>query len=147
MDTIVVGIDASDHAVRALRWAFDEAALRGAELELVHAYVRPEAFSYPGILLDDLPSDAELEAAARQVVEDTVAKVEPRHDVAFTVTVAAGGAAGVLCDRAADAELLVVGARGLGGFRGLLLGSVSQQVVVHSPCPVVIVPPERRQRH
>lgn len=144
MGTIVVGIDASDHAVRALRWAFAEAELRGDELELVHAYSRPEAVYYPGIMVNDLPTQAELEAAARQVIEDAVSKVLPRPDVPYTMTVQSGGAAGVLCGRAADADLVVVGARGLGGFRGLLLGSVSQQVVAHSPCPVVIITPERR---
>jgi len=50
-----------------------------------------------------------------------------------------GAPAGVLLDEAQDAELLVVGSRGLGGFRGLLLGSVSQQCTHHAPCPVVIV--------
>jgi len=144
MATIVVGIDASEDAQRALAWAFEEARLRGAELELVHAYSRPEAAFMPGMLITDLPSDAELEAAARQVVEDAVGKIAPRPSVPTVTTVQAGGAAGVLCGRAADAELVVVGARGLGGFRGLLLGSVSQQVVTHSPCPVVVVVPERR---
>jgi nucleotide-binding universal stress UspA family protein len=61
-----------------------------------------------------------------------------------TRDVRSGGAAGVLCARAQDAELVVVGARGLGGFRGLLLGSVTQQVVAHSPRPVVVVVPEDR---
>ncbi|MFA9429987.1 universal stress protein [Egicoccus sp. AB-alg2] len=144
MGTIVVGIDASEDAQRALQWAFAEAELRGAELELVHAFARPEVAFMPGMLVTDLPTDAELEAAAKQVVEDAVAKIVPKPDVATVTTVQAGGAAGVLCGRAADAELVVVGARGLGGFRGLLLGSVSQQVVTHSPCPVVVVVPERR---
>lgn len=144
MGLIVVGIDASDHARRALEWAFAEAELRGAELELVHAYARPEPVYYPGIMIGDLPSQEELEAAAHQLVEDVVAKIVPRPDVPFTITVQAGGPAGVLCGRANDADLVVVGARGLGGFRGLLLGSVSQQVVTHSPCPVVIITPERR---
>jgi nucleotide-binding universal stress UspA family protein len=64
-------------------------------------------------------------------------------DVELVRTVRAGGAASVLTAEAEGADLLVVGARGLGGFRGLLLGSVSQQTVAHSPCPVVVVTRER----
>lgn len=146
MGLIVVGVDASDHARRALEWAFAEAELRGAELELVHAYARPEPIYYPGIMVTDLPSDVELQDAAREVVAEAVAKIVPRPDVPYSVTVQAGAPAEVLCGRGNDADLVVVGARGLGGFRGLLLGSVSHQVVTHSPVPVVIVPPERRQQ-
>ncbi|MEX0868262.1 MAG: universal stress protein, partial [Nitriliruptoraceae bacterium] len=62
-------------------------------------------------------------------------------DVAVETRVVAGTPARVLVAQAADADLLVVAARGLGGFRGLMLGSVSQQVVTHAPCPVVVVPP------
>ncbi|GGI09497.1 universal stress protein [Egicoccus halophilus] len=144
MNRIVVGIDASEHARRALEWAFAEAELRGAELELVHAYLRPEVAYVPGMVVTDIASDSELQAAARELVEEMVGKIVPRPTVPYEVTVQAGGAAGVLCGRAADADLAVVGARGLGGFRGLLLGSVSQQVVTHSLCPVVVVVPERR---
>jgi nucleotide-binding universal stress UspA family protein len=56
-----------------------------------------------------------------------------------------GAAAGVLLDAARDADLLVVGSRGLGGFRGLLLGSVSSKMAAHAPCPVVIVRPAAPQ--
>jgi nucleotide-binding universal stress UspA family protein len=139
---IVVGIDASEDSLRALRWALREAELRQASVELVHAYPIPELTAMPMIVT--LPSDDELQKAAEQVLTDALATVGGAADIPVTTTARAGSPAAVLCDVARDAELLVVGARGLGGFRGLLLGSVSHQVVAHSPCPVVTVVPEER---
>jgi nucleotide-binding universal stress UspA family protein len=142
MSRIVVGIDASEDSLRALRWALREAELRQASVELVHAYPIPELTAMPMIVT--LPSDDELQKAAEQVLTDAVATVGGAGEIPVTTTARAGSPAAVLCDVARDAELLVVGARGLGGFRGLLLGSVSHQVVAHSPCPVVTVVPEER---
>ena len=90
-----------------------------------------------------LPDDAELRAAAASVLEDALKAVGGAGDVEVILTTRAGGAAGVLTQAAEEAELLVIGARGLGGFQGLLLGSVSQLTVPHSPCPVVVVTRER----
>lgn len=142
MARIVVGIDASKDSIRALTWAVDEARLRDAELELVHAYASADYVALPALVT--LPTDQELTKAAEAVLDDALAAVDDAPGVRITRTVRAGGAAGVLCDVAEGADLLVVGARGLGGFRGLLLGSVSHQVVAHSPCPVVVVTPEER---
>jgi nucleotide-binding universal stress UspA family protein len=141
MSRIVVGIDTSPDAERALTWALDEARLRGAKLELVHAYPTPELTALPMVVT--LPNDEELRAAAESVLEDAIASVGGADDVELIRTVRAGGAASVLTTAAEGADLLVVGARGLGGFRGLLLGSVSQQTVAHSPCPVVVVTREK----
>ena len=142
MSRIVVGIDTSPDAERALAWALDEARLRDATLELVHAYPTPELTALPMVVT--LPNDEELRAAAQSVLDDALASVGGAGDVDVVQTVRAGGAASVLTQAAEGADLLVVGARGLGGFRGLLLGSVSQQAVAHSPCPVVVVTRERR---
>jgi nucleotide-binding universal stress UspA family protein len=139
---IVVGLDSSQEAVRALRWALDEARLRGAELQLVHAYPTPELVALPAVVT--LPSDDELRAAADEVISEQLERVGGPGDVSVTRTVRSGGAAAVLCEVAKGADLLVVGARGLGGFRGLLLGSVTHQVVAHSPCPVLVTVPEHR---
>lgn len=139
---IVVGLDSSEESARALRWALDEARLRGAELQLVHAYPTPELVALPAVVT--LPSDDELRAAADEVIAEQLERIGGPGDVPITRTVRSGGAAAVLCDVAAGADLLVVGARGLGGFRGLLLGSVTHQVVAHSPCPVVVTVPEHR---
>lgn len=142
MSTIVVGIDSSEGARRALEWALEEAALREAEVELVHAFPTPEIAALPTVMT--FPSNDELHAYAEQVVEEALEAVGGSGEVPVITTVRSGGAANILCEAAADADLLVVGARGLGGFRGLLLGSVTHQVVTHSPCPVVVVMPDTR---
>jgi nucleotide-binding universal stress UspA family protein len=141
MGRIVVGVDSSDHAVRALSWAIEEARLRGSSLELVHAYPTPEVTAMPAIIT--LPSDEELRSAARATVDEALERAGGAEGVDVSVRVEPGGAAWVITEAAQGADLLVLGARGLGGFRGLLLGSVSQQAATHSPCPVVIVPPEK----
>jgi nucleotide-binding universal stress UspA family protein len=139
---IVVGIDGSEGSLRGLRWALQEAALRRVEVEAVHTYSDAPLGIDP-MMAAQVPAPEELRAAAESLLDGALAKVGGPGEVTVHRTVAVGGAASVLCERAAGADLLVVGARGLGGFRGLLLGSVSQQVVSHSPCPVVTVVPER----
>jgi nucleotide-binding universal stress UspA family protein len=141
VNRIVVGVDSSADAQRALRWALDEAALRGAELQLVHSYPTPELTALPAVVT--LPSDEELRHAAEEILDEALAAAGGPGEVNVTKTVRAGGAAAVLTEVAEGADLMVVGARGLGGFRGLLLGSVTHQVVAHSPCPVVVVVPEK----
>ena len=141
MAKIIVGVDASEHATRAVVWAVDEARLRGADLEIVHAVHQPDIAAMPAVL--PMPTHEQLEQAGNQLVDELLAEVDT-SGVTVTRDVRSGGAAGVICNRAADADLVVVGARGLGGFRGLLLGSVTQQVVAHSPKPVVVVVPEDR---
>jgi nucleotide-binding universal stress UspA family protein len=133
---IVVGVDASPAAAKALAWAVEEARLRGSILEVVHAYAPAEVLLLPAIV--SIPSDRELEEAAAAVLESVLEKVDT-EGVPLVRAARPGGAAGVLCRAAEGADLLVVGARGLGGFKELLLGSVSHQVATHARCPVVIV--------
>ena len=132
---IVVGVDRSRGAEAALRWAADEARLRGADLEVVHcwanypigtelAYVDPTLF----------------EEGAATVLTEALAHLGDVDGVEVKSRLVRGAAAPALLDAGDGAALLVVGARGHGGFTGLLLGSVSQQVSHHAPCPVVIVP-------
>jgi nucleotide-binding universal stress UspA family protein len=88
--------------------------------------------------------DEELAAGARRTLERALADAGDRTaGVDVEPVVREGAPARVLLEEADDADLLVVGSRGLGGFRGLLLGSVSQQCSHHAPCPVVVVPHER----
>lgn len=137
-ERIVVGVDGSDDGQRALRWAVDEAGARGCALEVVHAWQPPFLAGYP---LDPLATDAEaFEAPARRVMERALDDA----DVASLArpverTLRPARPASALLDAAEDADLVVVGSRGIGGFRGLLVGSVSLQVARHSPCPVVVV--------
>lgn len=137
MSRIVVGVDASEHSDRALAWAIAEAQLRGAELEVVHAYTALDIAALPAVV--SYVEDEELVKHAHAVVDERLAAVGVPEDVPVTRSVRSGNPATVLLAAAKGADLLVVGARGLGGFRGLLLGSVSHQVATHAACPVVIV--------
>lgn len=139
---IVVGIDSSDGAVEALRWAIEEALLRDATLDVVHCWATPHLGS-PLVAVEPmgsaLPTDG-LEAEAR--LDSIVARVTERlerSDVALRKQLIENAPARGLIEAAEDADMLVVGCRGRGGFAGLLIGSVSQQCVLHSPCPVVVV--------
>jgi nucleotide-binding universal stress UspA family protein len=140
MGRIVVGIDSSKTSLKALRWALAEAKLRGASLQLVHAFPRPELVGMTMVVT--LPSDDELREASAQVLSEALESVGGAGDVPVTTHVGAGGPASVLVETAHDADLLVIGSRGLGGFRGMLLGSVTQQVIAHAPCPVVVITPD-----
>jgi nucleotide-binding universal stress UspA family protein len=132
---IVVGVDGSPGSRAALRWAADEARLRRARVEAVHCW----AYHPVGTELAFL-DPAVFEEGAATVLHDAVANLGDTGEVELDLRLVQGPAARTLLDAAEGAQLLVVGARGHGGFTGLLLGSVSQQVVHHAPCPVVIVP-------
>jgi nucleotide-binding universal stress UspA family protein len=135
---IVVGVDGSEESKAALRWAVEEARLRGAAVRVVHAWTaRPVLV--PGSPL--LAGDWELvRKAAEDFAHGCVADaIDHPNDLEVTVDAVHGVPAVALVQAARGAELLVVGSCGHGGFAGLLLGSVSQQCVHHAPCPVVIV--------
>jgi nucleotide-binding universal stress UspA family protein len=136
MTGIVVGVDGSEGGTIALRFAVEEGRLRGWPVTAVLAWdYLDQPRADPSVAFD--PSYGESHAAAyceahlAGVLGDSAAGIEKR--------VVNDKAAPALLDAAADAELLVVGARGLGGFKGLLLGSVSRAVVEHAPCPVAVV--------
>ena len=141
MGKIVVGVDGSDSSKAALHWAVEEARLRSVPVEAIYAYEVP--IVSPGLTpaphLDLVTLVTEQHAAAVQLITALGGEVGG-DDSAVTVTPAAieGPAASVLIDAARDADLLVVGSRGHGGFAELLLGSVSEQCVHHAPCPVLV---------
>jgi nucleotide-binding universal stress UspA family protein len=144
--TVVVGVDASEGASAALRWAVTEARLRKARLRIVFAwtlsYPRGEGYGYLIGPLDVVPYGgvSDQRHAAEVVLERATAHLWPEAgDLEIDREVSEGPAAEVLVEASADADLLVVGSRGHGGFVGLLLGSVSQQCAHHAACPVVIV--------
>lgn len=133
---IVVGIDGSQPSKAALRWALRQARLTGATVDAVIAWDFPATYGWQ---MAPLQTD-DIETAATKTIEATINDVvgsEPGVPVHPHVT--RGHAAQVLLDAADDAELIVVGNRGHGGFAGALLGSVSQHCVQHAPCPVVVV--------
>jgi nucleotide-binding universal stress UspA family protein len=139
---IVVGVDGSEPSRAALRWALQEAELREAELVIVNAWSSPTVPAYAGVaaapLSPGMRDDAREGAAdlVRTVADEVAGEERALH---FDYVTEEGSAAEVLIEAARDADVLVVGSRGHGGFTGLLLGSVSQQVAHHAPCPVVIV--------
>jgi nucleotide-binding universal stress UspA family protein len=137
---IIVGVDGSSGSRQALSWALAEANLRGAALEVVHSWNYPEpgakasAASGPAVTVEALEEDA------LQVVEESLDGLGVGEGLDLRRHVAPAPAALALVEAAEGADLLVVGARGRGGFAGLLLGSVAQQCAQHTPCPLVIVP-------
>ncbi|TCC24771.1 universal stress protein [Kribbella speibonae] len=139
---IVVGYDGSTGSQSALRWATAEAVRTRAPLRLVEAFelviiTRPT----PGHVVP-----LEAVRTARQTALDAVAEGIRLHHPGLTVdtTLEGGPAARVLVDAAQDARTVVLGSRGLGGWSGLLVGSVAVQVTTHAQCPVVVIPHDQR---
>jgi nucleotide-binding universal stress UspA family protein len=130
---ITVGVDGSPESAKATAWAADQARLTGGTLELVIAWARPVSYGLPLVVGGYDP-----EAQAREVVEKAAANTDLPTD-RLRVTVVNGAAPTVLVAQATNADLLVVGSRGHGGFSELLLGSVSTHCVHHASCPVVVV--------
>jgi nucleotide-binding universal stress UspA family protein len=136
MGRIVVGVDGSNRSKDALRWAAREAEALKSELDVVMTWapLNPDAW---------VPHDTKAPdrlAPTRRAIERIVRSVLGEHPgVQVRARAVEGPAAKTLLREAEDADLLVVGNRGHGGFAGLLLGSVSMQCVTHARCPVVVV--------
>jgi nucleotide-binding universal stress UspA family protein len=136
---VVVGVDGSEASTAALRFAFDEAAQHGAPLTVVR--------TWRGIFLDEaVPryplrvDPAEIEEGERAALAEQVAPLRTRYpDVAVDTAVVRGRPVRTLLDHGRTTRLLVVGSRGRSGFRGMLLGSTSQALVTHAPCPVAVI--------
>jgi nucleotide-binding universal stress UspA family protein len=142
---IVVGIDGSEGSERALEFAANEALLRKRGLRIVAAWHVPApVYSVGSFVVPTLPA-ADFEASMRAAAEREAAAAMERHpEIVSELVVRQGNAAAVLLEQSADADMLVVGSRGHGGFAGLLLGSVGHQCAQHAHCPVVIIPAEGR---
>jgi nucleotide-binding universal stress UspA family protein len=139
MPGIIVGVDGSEHSQRALAWAMREAQIRESPLTVISVspaiVSRWGAVSYPEGNLDQEQARQEIEA---DVAKEAAALSGTAPQV--TVRVIPGSPAAELVAAATDADLLVVGSRGSGGFARLMLGSVSSQVAQHAACPVVVIP-------
>ncbi|WP_236790892.1 universal stress protein [Amycolatopsis sp. GM8] len=139
---VVVGVDGSPTSVSALGVAFDEASWRGASLVAVHAwsdmdYATIVPWEYA--LLETEPSGQE---QARVLAESLAGWQEKYPDVSVERVVVKDRPRRQLLEWSAQAQLVVVGSRGRGGFRGLLLGSTSQALLHHAQCPVLVVRPQ-----
>ena len=147
MPGIIVGVDGSDHSRSALGWAIREAVQHHLPLTVMTvrpAPVRPATRIFWAV--PDLPEDSHNPEFTRKAVQQFVDQAVTETGVTvpeITVTVATGDAAEELVRASRDADLLVVGSRGSGGFAKLLMGSVSSQVTHHATCPVVVVPGTR----
>jgi nucleotide-binding universal stress UspA family protein len=136
---VLVGVDGSESALDAVRWGALEARRRRTALRLItsFAYGPDNVIAMPA--LGDQVRD-ELVAGARHRLADAVGVAEQTGPgLEDTADVLTGYPIGVLLDQAAQAQLLVLGSRGLGGLTGLLLGSVAVGTAAHAPCPVVVV--------
>jgi nucleotide-binding universal stress UspA family protein len=142
MSGIVVGIDGSGHSRHALAWAVREAARRQVPLTVVTAHSAAVGhfgtMSYP----EDQVVTQRARDAARKETEEALEGLTEAVPPQVNIQAVTGDPAEELLSAARDADLLVVGARGGGGFARRLTGSVSSQVADHSRCPVVIVPLE-----
>ena len=140
MKGIVVGIDGSGHSERALEWAAREAALRQAPLTVMT--VHPPVVEYFGGVREvELGEDLSerLREAAREQTDRVLGRLSATPPQ-VTVTAIAGFPADELLIASVGADLVVIGARGIGGFADFLMGSISSQVTHHAHCPVAVIP-------
>ncbi|MFG1621813.1 universal stress protein [Kribbella sp. NPDC049227] len=140
---VLVGVDGSVSAQAALAWTAAEASYRRCPLRIVHTFTWPMVADPFGLDLTEPMNDG-LRAAAGWILGD--AEIQARQaapDIKVSAELFAAGAVPTLLAQARDAQLVVVGSRGVGGFPGLLVGSVSSTVAAHAPCPVIVVHPHR----
>ncbi|MBT8159540.1 MULTISPECIES: universal stress protein [Arthrobacter] len=141
---LVVGVDGSEGSMAALRWAVSEAQLRGAAVHMVMAWRHPQSY-WPAtvwtMMMDSSGDTRQTMAnAANTELERLGMEARQGQNAEITWEAMEGHPAEVLVRAAEGAGALVVGSRGSGGFVGVLLGSVSQHVVVHASCPVILIP-------
>jgi nucleotide-binding universal stress UspA family protein len=141
INRIVVGVDGSDSSRKALRWAYEEAAHHGASITAVstwHPPALPMTPPYGAVPPEGYVSQPKQDAL--DLLERFVSGLDVREPAVDVRTeVEEGNPAEVLIERSTEADLVVVGSRGYGGFKGMLLGSTSQHLVAHAGCPVVVV--------
>jgi nucleotide-binding universal stress UspA family protein len=139
MPGIIVGVDGSGHSQRALERAMNEAAIRHAPLSVLT--VHPAIVGYYGGVVTS-PQDLELTEQAE--ADKVLAGLNGPHPESVTVKAVHGFPVEELINASKEADMIVLGSRGVGGFTRLMLGSTAGQVVQHAHCPVLIVPPANR---
>ena len=143
---IVVGVEGSGGAKAALRFAIREALFRQGHVEVITAFQNtyvPAAPDFNYVPLDPIDIEVEVEKMQQNVVDSVLEELPDKYTgVEIRRRLLKGRPADTLIQESEGAAMLVVGSRGRGGFRGLLLGSVSQEIAHHGMCPVVIVRPD-----
>jgi nucleotide-binding universal stress UspA family protein len=135
--TVVVGTDGSPNAAAALQWALDYARMSHATLRVLHAWHYPYGSSEAGAMM--APPPQVFEEGAQATLDQALEGVDT-SGVDIERCTREGSAASALLEEAKDADVLVVGARGHGGFAGMILGSVATQCSRHAEIPTVVVP-------
>lgn len=133
---IVVGVDGSEASKAALKWAARLAPSVGATIHAIVAWEYPIIFGLEGGLPLDWKPDQVAKEILNASLEEVFGKVRPTD---LQGSISQGHPTFVLLDASKDAEMLIVGSRGLGGFASLLLGSVSSACAEHAKCPVLVV--------
>lgn len=138
--TVLVGHDGSRYSDDALRWALSHASATGSDVTVARAWTIRSAPTPETFERGYVPPIEDFEKAVEQSLAADIADILAEFpNVSCTLAALRGPAANVLLAAAESAELLVLGPRGVGGFKGLFLGSVSEQLVTHAPCSVVVV--------
>ena len=145
MSGIIVGVDGSGHSQRALEWAMHEAAVRQVPLTVltVNEAVRGY-YASMAVYADDPVRTEDARKLAQAETDEVLARLDEPRPASVTVTAVHGFPVEELINAGKDADMIVVGSRGAGGFTRLMMGSVADQVAQHAHCPVLIVPPENR---
>jgi len=147
MDRIVVGVDGSEGSQRALAWALEDARRRGdATVEVVHAWEPPVLVGSPAGSMPAVNVEAPYTDAAQQLLADVLADVDTTG-VTVERVVLEGPPGASLCERSADASLVVLGSSGHGAVLDALIGSVSQYCAHHASCPLVLIPTRKKKKH
>jgi len=145
MSGIIVGVDGSGHSQRALEWAMREAAIRQVPLTVltVNEAVRGY-YSSMAVFPDDTARTEEARQLAQAETDKVLAGLDEPRPASVTVKAVHGFPVEEIIGAAKDADMIVVGSRGAGGFTRLMMGSVADQVTKHAHCPVLVVPPDNR---
>jgi nucleotide-binding universal stress UspA family protein len=145
MSGIIVGVDGSGHSQRALEWAMHEAAVHHVPLTVltVHEAVRGY-YSEMAVYGDDPVRTEDLRALVQAEMDKVLAGLDGPHPESVTVKAVHGFPVVELINASKDADMIVVGSRGAGGFTRLMMGSVAGQVAQHAHCPVLLIPTENR---
>ena len=140
MSGVYVGVDGSNHSKIALNWAIREAGYRHQPLTVIAVHEVPTSGWGGYVVLDgDEALRDKVRQAAQEATDKAIAELGDAAPPSVTVRAEIGVASANLIEASKDADLLVVGSRGIGGFTRLVMGPTSEQVTQHAHCPVVIV--------